>query len=62
MKYYKVTNSKDGSTPWIIEGDQGMIHFRDNILAELPYFIIEQITKEQFDKEAAERPQNDHAI
>ena len=54
MKYYKVTNTKDGSIPWVIEGDARMIQFRDDILAELPYFIIEEITKEEFNKEAAQ--------
>jgi len=54
MTYYKVTNCKDGSIPWIIEGDQRMIQFRDEILVELPHLIIEEITEAEFLLEAAE--------
>lgn len=54
MKYYKVTNTKDGSIPWVCEGDARMVKMRDEILVDLPYMVIEEITKEEFDKEAAQ--------
>lgn len=52
MTYYKVTNCKDGSIPWVLKSKD--IDFFKDIIKDLPHLIIEEITEAEFEKEAAE--------
>jgi len=51
MKYYKVTNCKDGSIPWIFDTPR-LEKFKE-FLQDQPHLIIEEITEAEFEKAAA---------
>lgn len=52
MKYYKITNCKEGSIPWVFES-KDLDHFK-NLIKDHTHLLIEEISKKEFEKEVAE--------
>ena len=52
MTYYKVTNCKDGSIPWVLKSKD--IDFFKDVIKDLPHLVIEEITEAEFEKETAD--------